>query len=96
MLIDGHISSWTAHGVFYGLKTLQPGDAIDVQGGNGAVFAYTVVKIQVYNAGNVDMAAAMKSINPSKPGVNLISCTGDVIQGTNDFSERVVVFAAET
>jgi LPXTG-site transpeptidase (sortase) family protein len=96
MLIDGHISSWTAQGVFYGLKTLQPGDAIDVQGGNGAVFTYQVVKIQVYDANNVDMGTAMVSINPSKPGLNLISCTGDVIQGTNEFNERIVVFAVET
>jgi len=95
-LIDGHISSWTANGVFYGLKTLLPGDSIDVQSGNGAVFTYQVVKTQIYDANDVDMAAAMVSINPSKSGLNLISCTGDVIQGTNDFNERVVVFAVQT
>ena len=95
MLINGHISSWTTHGVFYGLKTLQPGDAIDVQGGNGAIFTYQVVKTQVYDANNVDMATAMVSINPSKPGLNLISCAGDVISGTSEFNERIIVFATQ-
>lgn len=95
MLINGHISSWTTHGVFYGLKTLQPGDAIDVQGGNGAIFTYQVVKTQVYDANNVDMTTAMESINPSKPGLNLISCTGDVISGTSEFNERIIVFATQ-
>lgn len=95
MLINGHISSWTTHGVFYGLKTLQPGDAIDIQGGNGAVFTYQVVKTQIYAANSVDMAMAMKSIKPGKPGLNLISCTGDVISGTSEFNERIIVFASQ-
>jgi LPXTG-site transpeptidase (sortase) family protein len=93
MLIDGHISSWTSPGVFYGLDTLQSGDAIDVQSGNGAVFSYKVVKTQIYEANNVDMTAAMKPIDPTKPGLNLISCTGDVIAGTSEFNERIIVFA---
>jgi len=95
MLIDGHVSSWTAQGVFYGLKALQPGDAIEVRGGNGAIFTYQVVETQVYDASNVDMTAAMKSINPSKPGLNLISCAGDVIPGTSEFNERIIVFATQ-
>lgn len=93
MLIDGHISSWTAHGVFYGLNSLLPGDILEVVGGNGELFKYSVIKIQIYPADNVDMAAAMNSINPSLPGLNLISCSGDVIAGTNDFNERIIVFS---
>jgi sortase (surface protein transpeptidase) len=95
MLIDGHISSWTAHGVFYGLKTLLPGDTIEVQRGDGQVFTYQVVKNQVYDASNVDMTAAMTSIDSNKPGLNLLSCTGDVIPGTNEFNQRIIVFATQ-
>jgi sortase (surface protein transpeptidase) len=96
MLIDGHISSWTTNGVFYGLNTLQQGDLIDVQGGNGAVFSYKVVLTKVYGFNKVDMAAALSPIYPNKPGLNLISCTGNVIAGTNEFNERIVVFATQT
>ena len=95
MLIDGHISSWTTHGVFYGIKTLKPGDIIDIRSGNGAIFTYQVIKTQIYNADYVDMSAAMSSIEPGKPGLNLISCTGDVISGTNEFNERIIVFAVQ-
>ncbi|HEY4964165.1 MAG TPA: sortase [Candidatus Saccharimonadales bacterium] len=93
MLIDGHISSWTTHGVFYGLNTLKPGDTIELQRGDGTMFTYKVVKTQVYNASNVDMTTAMTPINPSVPGLNLISCTGDVIAGSSEFNERIIVFA---
>ncbi|HWZ65381.1 MAG TPA: class F sortase [Patescibacteria group bacterium] len=97
MVIDGHVSSDEVHGVFYNLESLRAGDSIDVQGGNGAVFMYRVVKIQEYDAHKVDMIAVMKSVNanPPRPGLNLITCSGDVAAGTNEFSKRLIVFAAQ-
>lgn len=95
MLIDGHVSSWTAHGVFHDLKKLLAGDVIKIQRGDDAVFNYEVVKVQLYDAENVDMVAATMSIDATKPGLNLISCAGDVITGTNDFNQRIVVFATK-
>ena len=96
MLIDGHISSWTTHGVFYRINTLLPGDIIDVQGGNGAIFTYKVVKTQVYDSNNVNMGAALSPIDLTKPGLNLISCTGEVFAGTSEFNERIIVFATQS
>jgi hypothetical protein len=95
MLIDGHVSSWTSHGIFYGLKTLVAGDTIQIERGDGAILAYKVVKSQTYTTSKVDMAAALTPINPRKPGLNLITCTGNVMAGTNEFNQRVVVFAEQ-
>ena len=96
MLIDGHVSSWTAHGVFYGIKTLAPGDIITIQRGDGTLFNYSVVQSQVYPSGNVDMVSAMTPVDAGQPGLNLITCTGDVIPGTSEFNERIVVYATLT
>jgi sortase (surface protein transpeptidase) len=96
MVIDGHVSSWTTNGVFYGLKTLQPGDLIAIERGDGTKLNYTVVKKQVYPYQQVDMSALLSPIAGGKPGLNLITCTGDVIKGTNSFTERIVIFAVET
>jgi hypothetical protein len=38
------------------------------------------------------MAAALSPINPAKPGLNLITCSGQVVKGTNEFNKRTVVF----
>jgi len=95
MLIDGHISSWTTHGVFYGLKILVAGDTIQVERGDKSILTYKVVKSQIYNSNNVDMTAALTPIVAGQPGLNLISCTGDVISGTSEFNERIVVFATQ-
>jgi sortase (surface protein transpeptidase) len=94
-LIDGHVSSWTTDGVFYGLRTLQPGDDIQIVRGDGTVFNYQVVKTVTYPDNGVNMQAAMTPVTPGTSGLNLISCTGDVIPGTSLFNARIVVFAEE-
>jgi LPXTG-site transpeptidase (sortase) family protein len=94
-LIDGHISSWTTHGVFYNLKQLAAGDTMQIVRGDGSLINYQVVRTQTYNINNVDMKAALSPVTPGKSGLNLISCTGQVEKGTNQFNERVIVFAQQ-
>ncbi|HJP95966.1 MAG TPA: class F sortase [Candidatus Saccharimonadales bacterium] len=95
MLIDGHVSSWEAQGVFYRLKELRKGQIITVQRGDNTQLSYKISKIQTYNNDDVDMAAALAPINPNKPGLNLMTCAGSVKKGTNEFSKRLVVFAEQ-
>ncbi len=95
MLFDGHVSSWTSHGVFYGIKKLVGGDIVQVVRGDGTTFSYKVVKSQTFDHDNVDMNSAIKPVDPTKPGLNLITCTGDVIKGTNEFNQRVLVYTEQ-
>ncbi|HSW85585.1 MAG TPA: class F sortase [Candidatus Saccharimonadales bacterium] len=95
MLIDGHVSSWKSHGVFYNLKKLIPGDTVKIQRGDGAELIYKIVKTQVYSSANVDMKAAITPIISNKPGLNIITCTGKVIPGTNEFNQRLIVFTSQ-
>jgi LPXTG-site transpeptidase (sortase) family protein len=76
MLIDGHVSSWTSHGVFYNIKQLQPGDTMSVTRGDGQIFNYKVIKTQVFNAGSVDMQSAVQPVVSGAAGLNLITCDG--------------------
>jgi LPXTG-site transpeptidase (sortase) family protein len=93
MLIDGHISSWTTQGVFYGLNKLKAGDAITITRGDGQKFTYGVVKVATVDAKSVDMSSLLVSADTAKPGLNLISCSGDVIPGSNEFDKRITVYA---
>lgn len=95
MLMDGHVSSWTTNGVFYHLKDMKKGDTIQVERGDGKVFTYEVVDTHTYEAEKVDMMAAQRPIDNSVPGLNLITCAGKVIKGTNDFTHRTVVFTKQ-
>lgn len=93
-LIDGHVSSWTTHGVFYELGSLKAGDVIRLERGDGTAFQYHVVETRHYKAEDIDMRAVLSPISQDRSGLNLITCSGNVIAGTNEFSERTVVFAS--
>ena len=94
MFIYGHVSSWTVDGVFYNLKKLAVGDKIRVTRGDNRVFTYQVVTTKIYPHDNVDMNSVLAPIDAKTPGLNLMTCTGKVIKGTSEFSERLVVFTS--
>jgi LPXTG-site transpeptidase (sortase) family protein len=94
MFIYGHVSSWQADGTFYNLKKLQTGDQIIIIRGDDTQLRYQVISTVVYPYNAVNMNRVLASINPNRPGLNLMTCTGQVIKGTSEFNERLVVFAS--
>lgn len=92
-LIDGHVHGLTKPGIFYGLKKINTGELIEVERGDGEVFRYKVVRTQTYNRHNVDMTAAISSVDPARPGLNLITCTGSLEKDANTYSDRLLVQA---
>ena len=93
MFIDGHVSSWTAKGIFYSLNKLKAGDTIQIVRGDNKTFTYVVNQLKTYDANNVDMAQALAPISPGTAGLNLMTCTGQVIKGTSEFNQRLVVYS---
>ncbi len=94
MFVDGHVASWTADGVFYNLKTLKPGDSMEIVRGDNKVFTYRVNKLIVYNATNVDMKQVLSPITAGTSALNIMTCTGTVANGA--YTERLVVYATLT
>lgn len=94
VVIDGHVSSQSSHGVFYDLKKLKEGDEIVIERGDRSTIRYTVSVIKTYDFDKVDMQAVLAPVHSGKPGLNLITCGGEVIKGTHQFDKRLVVFAA--
>jgi LPXTG-site transpeptidase (sortase) family protein len=93
MLIDGHISSWSTKGVFYGLNKLKTGDTITITRGDNRQFTYRVVSSQIKPVDQVDMSSLLVSADVNKPGLSLISCSGEVIPGTNEYDKRIMIQA---
>ncbi|HUD05389.1 MAG TPA: class F sortase [Candidatus Saccharimonadales bacterium] len=94
MFIYGHVSSWTADGIFYNLKKLVPGDIMTITTGNNTVYTYRVIKSAVYPYTSVPMNTVLAPVSDSTPGLNLMTCTGTVIKGTSEFNERLVVYTS--
>ncbi len=93
--MDGHVSSESTPGVFYNLKDLSSGDKISVEQGNGNLLNFLVKESVTYDHDKVDMLKVLRPITPNKHGLNLITCSGKVIKGTNEFDKRVVVYAVQ-
>ncbi|MDB5165995.1 MAG: hypothetical protein JWM37_67 [Candidatus Saccharibacteria bacterium] len=94
MFIYGHVSSWKADGIFFNLKKLVPGDKIVITKGDASTLTYQVVSAKIYPYNRVDMKQVLAPINPQVPGLNLMTCTGQIIKDTSEFNERLVVFTS--
>jgi len=92
-VIDGHLGTSQQKGIFAGIINLKKGDVIQIQKGDGTTLHYSVVSAKVYPLTNVDMNALLSPVNPKLPGLNLITCSGTVINGTYQYDKRVIVFS---
>lgn len=93
-VIDGHVSGPTVPGVFFNLNKLQNGDIITIERGDGQKLNYKVIASEVAAPDKLDMARVMVSRNTAKAGLNLITCTGQVIG--NEYTQRLVVYSVAT
>lgn len=94
-LMDGHVSGPTQPGVFRNLIKLNVGDLIEVERGDGEIITYEVRQKQSYPYAETDMHAALRSIEHGKHALNLITCDGKFNAATNNYEDRLIVFAVE-
>lgn len=95
VLIDGHVSGPSKPGVFQRLKNLKEGDTINIERGDGKTISYKVMKTESVDQDKVDMANALTSYSPGSPGLNLITCTGRFDVKTNNYEQRLIVYAVQ-
>lgn len=94
MFIYGHVAGWNAGGVFYNLKKLKPGDKVLVTRGDNAIYTYQVDSLKTYSASSVNMNTVLSPINPTKSGLNLMTCVWTIDHGKSEFDSRQVVFTS--
>lgn len=91
-IITGHINWYTdASGVFANLHKLKPGDKITVQDNQGLLVSFVVRESRVYDAA-ADVIEVFNS-NDGKAHLNLITCDGLWNKLSQQYSQRLVVFA---
>ncbi len=95
LLIDGHVHGPTKPGVFKNLSKLARGDKVQIETGAGNVVNFSVVKAQSFDANNVDMNSAMVSVDSSKLGLNIITCSGNIDDSGNHYQQRLIVYTVK-
>jgi LPXTG-site transpeptidase (sortase) family protein len=93
-LLDGHVSGMhDRNGVFRRLKELVAGDKIMIEKGDKSKVVYIVRKIETQPLEKVDMAKLMRSFDPEREGLNLITCGGPYDYERELYEDRVMVYA---
>ncbi|MBA3758089.1 class F sortase [Candidatus Saccharibacteria bacterium] len=95
VLVDGHVQGPTKPGVFYRLTNLKEGDTVEIERGDGKLITYKVVMTESVDQDKVNMTKALTSIDPSKPGLNLITCTGRYDVRTNKYEQRLIIYTVQ-
>lgn len=91
-VIDGHVDWWYgATGIFANLKNVQPGHIIIVTDDAGKATPFIVREVRTYDA-NADATDIFTS-NDGESHLNLITCNGAWDTASNQYSQRLVVFA---
>lgn len=95
LLIDGHNGGPHVHGVFKNLPDLVEGDIVWIERGDTMLFKYVVVENveKSLDEANTYMATAMKSPEPGRESLTLISCTGEWSSQRNTYLSRQFVRA---
>jgi hypothetical protein len=95
MLIVGHVSGPTEGGVFYNLYRLSIDDQITITGGDGRLSNYKVVsKEEVSDGMNINNYLISKKTD--KPGLTLMTSSGELNPKTKEYDRRIAVFAIRT
>ncbi len=67
-----------ARQVYLPIYKLLVGDEVQVTKGDGTVLSYAVVSVNTVKSGDVDIVDMMISAETGKPGLNLITCEGQL------------------
>jgi len=96
VLIDGHNGGATRDGVFARLDRLVKGDQISLERGDGKRFTYEVYDVRdmpLQWVNDVGMKEMMRSVEPDKEGLSLITCSGKWVPKDKVFDRRILVRA---
>ena len=90
-VILGHVDSFTGVSVFFAIKTLHPGNRIDVVRANGSTAVFTVDGVQKL----VKSAFPTSEVygNVSFPSLRLVTCGGPFDTTTRQYLDNIVVYA---
>ena len=90
-IVGGHVDSRRGRGVFFALRSLRPGDVVDITRSDGRVARFSVSRVQQV-AKDRFPTAAVYGPTP-RPELRLITCGGRFDRTARSYTDNVVVEA---
>jgi len=94
-LLLGHVSGWTAPGIFKQINRLVPGSQFEVEKGNGEIIKYRVTKSEKIPLDQVDMAKILGTEVAGEHDIKLMTCSGRYNSQRETYEDRFVVYATQ-
>jgi LPXTG-site transpeptidase (sortase) family protein len=91
-VIGGHVDSRRGPGVFFTLRSVRPGDAVEVTRSDGQVVRFAVT--QVREVSKEEFPTGMVYAPTPRPELRLITCGGPFDWTVRSYTENLVVEAA--
>jgi len=92
-LLLGHVSGWTADGVFKKISKLAPGTMFEVEKGNGTKVKYQVTRSESIPLDSLDMGKILTPDVEGEHDLKLMTCSGKYNRSSEEYEERLVVYA---
>ncbi|WP_226659706.1 class F sortase [Pseudalkalibacillus hwajinpoensis] len=89
-VLAGHVDNKTGPSVFFHLEDLEGGDIVTVTDENGKAYDFEVYAVKSYPRNKAPLEKVFGT--SSKPGLNLITCTGTFNRDAGTHEERLVVY----
>lgn len=96
VVLDGHVGIGAQSAVFKNLHRLNSGDVIEAKTNDGTLYRYTVYHVEQVPIEEVDMRKMLRSVDPSKQGLNIITCAGEYDDARKTYNDRVLVYAVRS
>ena len=91
-VIGGHVDSRNGPGVFFRLRSLRPGDLVDVARSDGRTVRFSVIAVALYRQDRFPTEAVYGPT--SGPELRLVTCGGTFDRSARSYDDNVVVDAA--
>lgn len=95
VFIDGHASGPTREGLFAYLDTMNTGDTLQVEKGDGTLLTYRVIFKEVVALNDIDMKKVLLPYGNTLKALNLMTCTGTWLPDKKTYDQRVVVYTEQ-
>jgi hypothetical protein len=90
-VMAGHVDWGGSPGVFYDLRSLEPGDEITVSRQDGSTVVFAVASVEQFAKDAFPSDAVYGDLD--HPGLRLITCGGNFDRGERSYVDNIVVFA---
>jgi LPXTG-site transpeptidase (sortase) family protein len=91
-LILGHVSGWTAPGIFKQTNRLVPGLQFEVEKGTREVIKYSVTNTEQLPLDQIDMSKILSSEVARQQDMKLMTCSDRYNKDARTYEERFVVY----